>query len=69
MADGEHPAVHAMKPAVADAVIDGAAAEAGIEQLAPAHHAMLVSGEHGDLGVRPRLVGLFIHHMNKPTGA
>jgi len=67
MADGKHTAVHAMQPAGADAMLDRAAAEAGVDELTPADDAVLSCGEHGDVCVRTERVGLFIHHMNEST--
>jgi len=44
---------------------DRTTAEAGVDQLAPAHHAVLGRSEAGDDDIGPGLVELFIHHMTK----
>ena len=48
---------------------DCAPAEAGVDQLTPAHHAVLAGGKTGDMGIGSERVELFIHHINKsPRG-
>jgi hypothetical protein len=69
MTDGEDTAVHPVQLTVAHTVIDRAPAEAGIDELAPAHDAVLPRGEYRDPDIRAGLVGLFIHQMNKSTAA
>lgn len=68
MARGEDAAMHAVQPADPHAVIDRAAAEAGVDELPPADDAVLPRGELGDSEIRTGRVGLFMHHMNKATG-
>ena len=68
MPDCEDTTVHAVQPTDAHAVVDCAPAEAGIDELAPAHDAVLSRGELGDSDVWTGRVGLFMHHMNKSTG-
>ena len=50
-------------------VRDCAPAEAGVDHLTPAHHAVLAGGKTGDMGIGSERVELFIHHINKsPRG-
>jgi hypothetical protein len=44
---------------------DRTAAEAGVDQLVRAHHAVLGRSEAGDDDVGSYLVELFIHHMTE----
>ena len=45
MADGVDAAMHAVQPADAHAALDRAAAEAGVDELPTAHHAVLARRE------------------------
>ena len=53
MADQIHTAMHAMETAMCQAVRDRAAADAGIDQLPPAHHSVLARSEPGDPAIAP----------------
>jgi hypothetical protein len=46
--DGEDTAVHAVQPARAEAMVDGAHAESGGPQLSEAHYAVLGRGQARD---------------------
>jgi len=67
--DAEHAAMHAVQQPTAHAMRDRATSEAGVEQLLPAHDAVLASRELSDEDVSPGLVELSCHQMNKSPKA
>ena len=65
MADRVDAAMHAVQRTAAQAVLDGAAPEARVDELSPGDDAVLPSGMTRDDGVRVGLGAFCMHHMHK----